>query len=191
MRRTLTLEVAFPFKSHGTLWYARLMQELLRQWENTAELCSLYCQWARREEEGEQEIEKERESQRMRQGERANNVIPFSRQCCSQLYTNGEEDTAACASSLQDPERTGGWVSMWKLSFSTGIEDACWTFHPYTGGSALWDVSVRLQNYSLTCSEVLKDPFALTYMMSDLLQSGYWYFGCHIPNNSGRSYLST
>lgn len=44
MRRTLTLEVAFPFKSHGTLGYARLMQELLRQWENTAELCSLYCQ---------------------------------------------------------------------------------------------------------------------------------------------------
>lgn len=44
MRRTLTLEVAFPFKSHGTLRYARLMQELLRQWENTAELCSLYCQ---------------------------------------------------------------------------------------------------------------------------------------------------
>ncbi len=134
MRRTLTLEVAFPFKSHGTLWYARLMQELLRQWENTAELCSLYCQWARREEEGEQEIEKERESQRMRQGERANNVIPFSRQCCSQLYTNGEEDTAACASSLQDPERTGGWVSMWKFVFLYRDRGRMLNFSPVHGG---------------------------------------------------------
>lgn len=32
LRCTLTLEVAFPFKSHGTLGYAGLMQELLRQW---------------------------------------------------------------------------------------------------------------------------------------------------------------
>ncbi len=79
MRRTLTLEVAFPFKSHGTLGYARLMQELLRQWENTAELCSLYSQWARREEEGEQEIEKERERER----EQENDAGRESVQCHS------------------------------------------------------------------------------------------------------------
>lgn len=62
------------------------MQDLLRQWGNTAELCSLCCQRACKEEEGERactggggvrERERERES--------ANNVILFRRQCCSQL----------------------------------------------------------------------------------------------------------
>lgn len=51
---TLTLEVAFPFKSPIPLRYAELMQDLLRQWGNTAELCSLCCQQACKEEEGEQ-----------------------------------------------------------------------------------------------------------------------------------------
>lgn len=50
---TLTLEVAFPFKSPIPLRYAELMQDLLRQWGNTAELCSLCCQQACKEEEGE------------------------------------------------------------------------------------------------------------------------------------------
>lgn len=50
---TLTLEVAFPFKSPIPLRYAELMQDRLRQWGNTAELCSLCCQQACKEEEGE------------------------------------------------------------------------------------------------------------------------------------------
>lgn len=49
----LTLDVAFPFKSPIPLRYAELMQDLLRQWGNTAELCSLCCQQACKEEEGE------------------------------------------------------------------------------------------------------------------------------------------
>lgn len=49
---TLTLDAAFPFKSPIPLGYAELMQDLLRQWGNTAELCSLCCQQACNEEEG-------------------------------------------------------------------------------------------------------------------------------------------
>lgn len=84
---TLTLEVAFPFKSPIPLRYAELMQDLLRQWGNTAELCSLCCQQACKEEEGERARRgggggvRERERKR----ESANNVILFRRQCCSQL----------------------------------------------------------------------------------------------------------
>lgn len=44
VQHRLTLEVAFPFKSPIPLRYAELMQDLLRQWGNTAELCSLCCQ---------------------------------------------------------------------------------------------------------------------------------------------------
>lgn len=73
---TLTLEVAFPFKSPIPLRYAELMQDLLRQWGNTAELCSLCWQQACKEEEGEQactgggrgggERKREREGERER-----------------------------------------------------------------------------------------------------------------------------
>lgn len=58
---TLTLEVAFPFKSPIPLRYAELMQDLLRQWGNTAELCSLCCQQACKEEEGGSECVQEEE----------------------------------------------------------------------------------------------------------------------------------
>lgn len=54
---TLTLEVAFPFKSLIPHRYAELMQDLLRQWGNTAELCSLCCQQSCTEEEGERFVQ--------------------------------------------------------------------------------------------------------------------------------------
>ena len=107
------VEVAFPFKSPVPLVYAELMQDVLRQWGNTAERCSLCCQQASvdgeegertaRRREGQRERERERGRERGREGERegggeegmgegmreregANNVILFRRHCCSQLY---------------------------------------------------------------------------------------------------------
>lgn len=127
-----------PLKSLIPHRYAELMQDLLRQRGNTAELCSLCCQQTCKEKEGEQACTG-------RGGEREGEY----KQCHS-VQKAMLQSTLPCREGTSPASMRHQWVSTEKFFFFPPWQ---WAFHTGSGGIQLfpWQSSLACASSPYVC----------------------------------------